>query len=74
MGNRRREITVRSVESKGNPKNVCLIVTEGKNKTELIYFSNFLKGFKFVLSLQSAFATDPCNIFKKLRYILIMKK
>lgn len=70
MGNRRLELNRRKI-GKEKPKNTCLIVAEGQNKTELIYFDNFnARDSLYNLRLESASATDPKNMVRRTKIFI----
>lgn len=70
MGNRRAEITSRR-GGKAKPKNTCLIVAEGENKTELIYFNNFnVRDALYNFKLEPASVTDPCNMVRRTKIFI----
>ena len=55
-------------------RSIVLIVTEGKNKTETLYFSHFKSNDKYVLKFVKGNYTDPANIYRTLQTEMIEKE
>lgn len=71
MGRKIEQIS-RNRKNKGNPKSIILLGLEGKNKTEKLYFQNFIsRNNPFNIAISPGNDTDPLNIYENLKEHMI---
>ena len=62
----------RNRKNKGKPKSIILLGLEGKNKTERLYFQNFIsRDNSFNIAISPGNDTDPLNIYDNLKKYMI---